>query len=112
MFTNVLAYRQFLVIKLIRYCPTHRTSILGEFRGNVIRLLLHREAGRVISDAFELYADSADKSLLLREFYGKEVMLFEPRKEGKTTLQDILEGLDQEHRKRIRNALKVNIQQM
>lgn len=104
---------QFLVLKLMRYCPKHRSSILSEFHGHVLRLLLHREAGRVISDSFELYTNAAEKALLLREFYGKEVVLFVPQQEGtKTGLRAILENLDADRQTRILAATKENIQLM
>jgi pumilio family protein 6 len=104
---------QFLVLKLMRYCPKHRSSILSELHGHVLRLLLHREAGQVISDSFELYTNAAEKALLLREFYGKEVVLFVPQQEGtKTGLRTILESLDPDRQKRILTATKENIQLM
>ena len=51
----IRALDQFLVTKLIRRCPAHRTAILQEFRGQVARLLLHRDASRVLADAYELH---------------------------------------------------------
>ena len=104
---------QFLVLKLMRYCSKYRSSILSEFRGHVLQLLLHREAGQVISDSFELYANTAEKSLLLREFYGKEVVSFIPQQEGtKNDLRTILEGLEADRQRRILAATKDNIQHM
>jgi pumilio homology domain family member 6 len=110
---NYTHIMQFLVLKLMRYCPKHRSSILSELHGHVLRLLLHREAGQVISDSFELYTNAAEKALLLREFYGKEVVLFVPQQEGtKTGLRTILESLDVDRQKRILTATKENIQLM
>jgi pumilio family protein 6 len=86
---------------------------LSEFQGNIIRLLLHREASSVLADSFELYANAYERSLLLRDFYGKEASLFtvtkgsEADKERtKRGLQGVLEGVDDERRKRIMNAVK------
>jgi pumilio family protein 6 len=53
-----------------------------------------------------------DKARLLREFYGKEVTLFEPDKGMRSGLHGVLEGLDEERKKRILGALKENIQKM
>lgn len=103
---------QFLVTKLIRYCPTHRLAILSEFQGHVLRMLLHRHASRVIADSFELYANAAGRGLLLRDFYGKEVALFESKttaEGGAASLQSLLENAEPERRTRILNALKENI---
>ncbi|KAM6495204.1 Armadillo-type fold [Amanita muscaria] len=109
-------YSKFLVTKLIRLCPTHRASILSEFQSHVLRLLLHREASSVLADAFELYVNAYERSLLLRDFYGKEANLFtvtastEADKErAKKGLRGALEGADQERKRRIMNAAKENL---
>ncbi|EJD08526.1 ARM repeat-containing protein [Fomitiporia mediterranea MF3/22] len=115
-------YSKFLVTKLIRQCPSHRTSILLEFRGHVVRLLLHREASSVLADAFELYSNAFERSLLVHDFYGKEVALFSPAiSKGaaadekdkavlKKGLAGALEGADTERRKRILAAVKENLE--
>ena len=41
-----------------------------------MRLLLHREASSVLADAFELYANAYERSILLKDLYGKEAQLF------------------------------------
>ena len=95
-----------------------------EFRGHVIRLLLHRESSSVIADAFEMYANAYERALLLHDFYGKEVVLFCPaldkgaaadqaeRAEVKKGLAGALDGADIEKRKRILAALKENLELM
>lgn len=107
---------QFLVTKLIRFCPSHRASILAEFQGQIIRLLLHREASGVLADAFELYASAYERSLLLRDFYGKETALFTvtsgseaDKDRAKKGLQGVLEGVEGERRRRIMSAVKENL---
>ncbi|KAF8965483.1 armadillo-type protein [Flammula alnicola] len=109
-------YSKFLVTKLIRLCPTHRPSILLEFQSYVLRLLLHREASSVLADAFELYANAYERTILLREFYGKEAALFsltsgsEGEKErAKKGLNGVLEGSDIERKRRILAAVKENL---
>ena len=112
---------QFLVTKLIRFCPSHRASILREFQGHVLRLLLHREASSVLADAFELYANAYERSILLRDFYGKEASLAgvsvtagsaEEKERAKKGLKGVLEGLEGERRKRVLNAVKENLMTM
>ena len=106
--------------KLIRFCPSHRTPILTEFRGHVLRLLLHREASSVIADAFELYANAYERSILARDLYGKEAALFSSstvgseadKEKAKKGLKGILEGISTEQRTRILNATKDNIMTM
>lgn len=103
--------------KLIRYCSTQRTSIISELRGHVLRLLLHREASTVIADAFELHANAYERSLLVRDFYGKEATLFSlstvgseaDKEKAKKGLKGVLEDASPEQRARILNATKENI---
>ncbi|KAJ3513616.1 hypothetical protein NLJ89_g2848 [Agrocybe chaxingu] len=109
-------YSRFLVTKLIRFCPAHRASILLEFQSQVIRMLLHKEASSVLADAFELYANAYERTILLREFYGKEASLFsvttgseEDKARAKKGLNGVLEGADSERRRRILAALKDNL---
>lgn len=107
---------QFLVTKLIRFCPAYRAIILRELQGNVLRLLLHREASSVLADAFELYTNAYERSILLRDFYGKEASLFtvtagsdEEKERSKRGLRGLMEGLEGDRRKRILGSLKDNL---
>ncbi|KAI0079156.1 puf family RNA-binding protein [Panus rudis PR-1116 ss-1] len=109
-------YSKFLVTKLIRLCPQHRTSILQEFQGHVRRLLLHREASTVLADAFELYANAYERSILLKDFYGKEAKLFtvtsgsdEEQEKSKKGLKGLLEGADKDRRRRLLSSVKDNL---
>lgn len=81
-----------------------------------MRLLLHREASNVISEAFELYANAYERSILVRDFYGKETALFttaekseEGRERARKGLKGVLEGVSEERRRRVLNATKENI---
>ncbi|KAF9268733.1 puf family RNA-binding protein [Marasmius fiardii PR-910] len=110
-------YSKFLVTKLIRFCPSHRPGILLEFQGHVLKLLLHREASSVLADAFELYANAYERSILLREFYGKETALFTSsnmpdaeKEKAKKGLKGVLEGADDARVKRTLAALKENLE--
>ena len=117
-------YSKFLVTKLVRMCPKRRASILAEFRGHVVRLLLHREASGVLADAFKLYANAFERALLTFDFYGREVALFTPAlKKGASASEDeknalkkglggVLEGADEEKRKRVLAAVKENLDLM
>lgn len=105
--------------KLIRLSPTHRSSILLEFQSHVLRLLLHREASSVLADAFELYANAYERTILLRDFYGKETSLFsvtegseEGRERAKRGLRGVLEELgegQEERRRRVLGAVRENL---
>lgn len=81
-----------------------------------MRLLLHREASSVLADAFELYANAYERSILLKDFYGKEAQLFtvtlgsdEERERSKKGLNGVLDGTDKERRRRVLNAVKENL---
>ncbi|CCL99892.1 uncharacterized protein FIBRA_01917 [Fibroporia radiculosa] len=109
-------YSKFLVSKLIRLCPSRRAAILREFHGHVLRLLLHREASSVLADAFELHANAYERSLLLRDFYGKEASLFtvtagsEGEKErSKMGFKGLFDSAEGERRKRLMMTLKDNL---
>ncbi|KAI0635454.1 ARM repeat-containing protein [Trametes polyzona] len=109
-------YSKFLITKLIRLCPTYRAEILREFQGHVLRMLLHREASSVLADAFELYANAYERSLLLRDFYGKEASLFtvtagseEEKERSKKGLRGLMQGLEGDRRKRVLASLKDNL---
>ncbi len=62
-----------------------------------------------MADAYELYTNAAQRAVLLRDFYGKEVALFEPKVNGPSGLKDVLEGAQREKHKRILGALKENL---
>ncbi|KAI0763930.1 ARM repeat-containing protein [Trametes elegans] len=109
-------YSKFLVTKLIRFCPTYRPQIIREFQGHVLRMLLHREASGVLADTFELYANAYERSLLLRDFYGKEASLFtvtagsdEEKERSKKGLRGLMEGLENDRRRRVMASLKDNL---
>jgi pumilio family protein 6 len=78
--------------------------------------LLHREASSVLADAFELYANAYERTILLRDFYGKETTLFsvttgsdEDKERAKKGLRGVLEGLEGEKRKRVMGAVRENL---
>ncbi|EJD45619.1 ARM repeat-containing protein [Auricularia subglabra TFB-10046 SS5] len=105
-------YSKFLVSKIIRHSSSHRSSILAEFHKQVVRLLLHREASSVIADAYELWANAYDRALLVRDFYGKEVLLFEENDKDKVLkgLSDVLSGTDDDKKKRILGGVKEQLE--
>ncbi|KAL1745908.1 armadillo-type protein [Schizophyllum fasciatum] len=106
-------YSRFLVTKLVRLCPRRRAAILREFQGHVLRLLLHREASAVLADAFELYANAAERAILLRDFYGKEAALFDVAADAdraKEGLAGVLRGADDAKRTRILAAVRENLE--
>jgi pumilio family protein 6 len=85
-----------------------------------LRLLLHREASGVIAESFELHANSYERSLLVRDFYGKEAALFSSstigseadKEKAKKGLKGVLEDASPDQRARILNATKENIMTM
>ena len=79
-------------------------------------MLLHKTASSVLADAFELYANAYERTILLREFYGKEASLFsitqgseQDKERAKKGLIGVLEGADTERRRRILGSLKDNL---
>lgn len=107
-------YSKFLVLKLLRHTSAPvRSKILSEFHGKVIsRMLLHKEATTVISDAYELYAGNAEeRNLLVKDFYGSETSLFpdDLEKVRKGGLSAVLAGVDDARKERILTALRENL---
>ena len=94
---------------------------MGEFERNVVGMVNHKVAGKVVADAFELYASEWERAVLVRGFYGKEVTLFgsgfrfgsdDEKTKTKRGLKGLLEGLDIEKRKRILVFTKENLMTM
>lgn len=94
---------------------------MGEYERIVVGMVNHKEAGKVVADAFELYAGEWERAVLVRGFYGKEVTLFESgfkagsdeeKTKIKRGLKGLLEGLDIEKRKRILTSTKENLMTM
>lgn len=75
----------------------------------------------MLADAFDLYANAYERSLLLRDFYGRETALFsgslsaagsaEDKEYAKKGLLGVLEapGMDEEKRRRVLGAVKGNL---
>ena len=70
----------------------------------------------MLADAFELYANAYERALLLRDFYGKEAALVSltagsdaEKERAKRGLRGLLEGADEQRRKRVMGAVKENL---
>lgn len=70
----------------------------------------------MLADAFELYANAYERSIILRDFYGKEIALFstntgtEAEKEkARRGLRGVLECLEGDRRRRVLTAVKENL---
>jgi len=110
---------QFLVAKVARLCPSHRLSMIMEFRSHVVRLLLHREASQIISDTYDLHTNATERAILLRDFFGREATLLplpgkgeNVTKDGRGALPVVLQGASEEQRKRILTSTKENLDLM
>jgi pumilio family protein 6 len=69
-----------------------------------------------LADAFELQANAYERTFLLRDFYGKETLLFdttqssaEDKERAKRGLAGLLEGANDGRRKRTLAAVKENL---
>lgn len=116
---STLNVHQFLVAKLAHFCPSHRLSMIMEFRSHVVRLLLHREASQIIADIFELHTNATERAILLRDFYGPEAALLplphkgeEATKSGRSGLSVVLQNASAEQRRRILASLSENLNLM
>lgn len=73
----------------------------------------------MLADAFELYANAYERSILLRDFYGKEAALFSTTRgtaqeieTAKKGLRGLLDGVEGDRRKRLLGALKESLTTM
>jgi pumilio family protein 6 len=70
-------YAKFLVAKLITKGNERiRDMIIPEFYGHVRRLINHPEASWILDDIYRGVATSEQKTILLREWYGPEFVIF------------------------------------
>lgn len=69
-------YAKFLVAKLLVEDKDIREMIISEFYGHVKRLINHPEASWILDDTYRQVATSAQKAILLQEWYGPEFALF------------------------------------
>ncbi|KAG0232515.1 pumilio domain member 6 [Actinomortierella wolfii] len=82
-------YGRFIVVKILHYCPKYRETIIKEFYGKVRQLIKHKEASEIIEDAYSSYANAAQRTALIQEFYGPEFRVF--KVDDKKSLSEILE---------------------
>ncbi|KAJ5218514.1 uncharacterized protein N7498_000613 [Penicillium cinerascens] len=86
-------YAKFLVGKLIVHGDSEtRDMIIPEFYGHVKRLIRHPEGSWILDDIYRTVATKAQKTRLLREWYGAEFVIFQDDKEPTADLPKILEA--------------------
>lgn len=87
-------YGKFLLAKLVVHGDSEiRDLIIPEFYGNIRKLMRHPEASWIVDDIYRMTATTAQKSQMLREWYGPEFTIFlSGTGEGTADLADILEN--------------------
>ena len=78
-------YGKFFITKILKYCPSQRSTIISEFRGHITKLIRHREASTIIDTLYTDYCNASQRASLIEEFYGPQFALF------KTNAQQTLE---------------------
>jgi len=79
-------YAKFLIGKLlIQGDDEIRDTIVPEFFGHVRRLIKHPEASWILDDVYRGVANSQQKAIILREWYGAEFVLFQKDSSEKVT---------------------------
>lgn len=101
-------YGKHIVKRLLQYCPSVRKSIVGEFRGQVGKLIRQVDASSVLEEIYSEYANGRERNALLLEFYGPEFVLFQKRGDSEAipSLSEILQTCNQEKREKIMKYLR------
>ncbi len=74
-------YGKFFVAKLVMTSDEARDIIVQEFEGKVKRSIRHPEAGWILDDIYRGAATPAQRSRLLREWYGPEFVVFDQKQQ-------------------------------
>ena len=100
-------YAKYLVGKILVHGDDEiRDLVVPEFYGGVRRMMKHPEASWILDDVYRGAATRAQKTALLREWYGAEFALFRSSGTGKTTAElDHLLEESPEKRKPIMRSL-------
>ncbi|RKO84810.1 armadillo-type protein [Blyttiomyces helicus] len=83
-------YGRFIISKILNYCSRkYRTEVIKDFYGKVRKLIRHKDAAIVLEEAYSGFANAAERTALLEEFYGPEFALF--KTDGARTIATLLE---------------------
>ena len=85
--------------------------MISSLYGHVRKLIRHSEAGEIVELAYNDYANAAQRTALIQEFYGSEFALFknipqEPSQEDHT--QDYTQDHTQPHQQTLSEVLEAN----
>jgi len=70
-------YARFLVLKLMTHgSREQKDSIIKSFHGKVKKLIKHQDACRILDEVYDKFANAAQKTSLVEEFYGPEYAVF------------------------------------
>jgi pumilio homology domain family member 6 len=99
-------YGKHIVKRLLQFCPSVRKTIVGEFRGQVGKLIRHADGSAVLEQVYTDWANGRERNALLVEFYGPEFALFQQT--ANTTLSSIMSdpGVSVEKREGVLKALR------
>lgn len=103
---------QFLMSKLIRYCPSIRSDLITDLTPALPSLLSHADAVQPLSDFFDLYATAREKRQLVRGFYPKEVRIFDGAngEKGEWDMGETLEKMGEgAQRSRVLEGVEKNV---
>ncbi|OMJ22015.1 Pumilio homology domain family member 6, partial [Smittium culicis] len=69
-------YGKYIVIRILRYCPTYRDQVISSFYGNVRKMIKYKESAVVLEECYSTWANATQQSKLIQEFYGPEFSIF------------------------------------
>jgi len=102
-------YGHFLVYKMLKYMPDHRSTIVSVLKGQLRALLQHKDASMIVEAMYTQATNRLSKFALMTEFFGAEMTIYAKQK-GVTCLKDILEQENEAKRPYILTNLRKNLE--
>ncbi|PVU87074.1 hypothetical protein BB559_006240 [Furculomyces boomerangus] len=99
-------YGKYIVIRILRYCPSYREKVISSFYGNVQKMIRLKESAVVLEEIYTSWANSEQQSSLIQEFYGNEYAIFKNSSKSKK-ISDIIANSPEKKATVLSNLKKV-----
>ncbi|PVV01000.1 hypothetical protein BB560_004602 [Smittium megazygosporum] len=72
-------YGKFIILGILKYCPSYRQKVISSFYGNVRKMMRQKESAFILEECYSVRANASQQSRLISEFYGPEFAVFNPK---------------------------------